>query len=364
MVAAVVAVALILGLSCCWRARSYHYGGDLDGLGGSIEVLAQGDGGAFLMHDLSAEVSALPADAVADDARATALRLEQREVFSVRRELLVALYLGVATLVGGVGLLVKANLDRIGPMALLTGILVASALCYAVALRARMAGRERSLGEDYVLLLGALLFSVSVVYVEVQFHVFGASWSRHLLLLAVWHVATAYYFLSRLVLSVALTAFAAWVGVETRLGTVVDPLYPYFGAGPRSLFCALVFFLGSRYHPVEGQEAGGGFRDVYLQFAANFGFWGALALGGDDATRWIGALLLLALAAIVGRFGLRERRQSFLLYAVGYSTIGLIWLEVLVVRDSVLVSWLGLFTVAGAMALLLNLRARLKESAA
>jgi hypothetical protein len=46
---------------------------------------------------------------------------------------------------------------------------------------------------------------------------------------------------------------------------------------------------------------------------------------------------------------------------VGYSTIGLVWLEALWVRDLAAASWLGLFTVAGAVVLLLNLRARMKE---
>lgn len=313
---------------------------------------------------LAAELGALPAGAAPEPARARAqaLALERGEVFSVRRELLVAMYAGVALLVGGVGLLVKVNLDRIGPLTLLAGILVAAALCYAVALRARRQARERSLGEDYVLLLGALLFSTAVGYAEVQFRLFGEGWSRHLLLLSAWHLGTAYLLHSRLVLSVALAAFAAWVGVEVRLGTVVDPRYPGLGAGPRSLLCALAFWSGSRLHVPGAARADAGFREVYLQFAVNFAFWGALALGGEPDTRWIGALLLLGFAVLVGRMGLRERRQSFLLYAVGYSTIGLVWLEALLVRDWVASSWLGLFTVAGAVVLLLGLRARLKAS--
>jgi hypothetical protein len=321
-------------------------------------------GKVTFVQDLSEEVRALAVDEGLTAARSQALRLEQGDLFSVRRELLVALYVGVATLISGVGLLVKANLDRIGPAALLSGLFMASALGYAIALRARAARRERSLGEDYVLLLGALLFSAAAGYAEVQFQVFGASWSRHLLLLFVWHLGAAYYFRSRLVLSLALTAFALWVGAEVRFGTVVDPLSPRFGAGQRSLLCALVFYLGSRYHLAERTAPASGFRDVYLQFAANFGFLGALALGNDASTRWIGALILLGLALIVARFGLRERRQSFLLYAVGYSTIGLVWLEALWVGDWLGASWLGLITVAGAVLLLLNLRARLKASEA
>ncbi len=315
------------------------------------------------MHDLASELTALPAGDAVDAARPQALQLEGRGIFSVRRELLVALYLAVATLVAGVGLLVKANLDRIGPAALLAGILAAAALCYFVALRGQRA-RERSLGEDYVLLLGALLFSAAVGYTEVQFHLFGAGWSRHLLLLAAWHLGSAYLFRSRLVLAVALTAFAGWLGVEAKLGTLLDPVSPLVSAGPRALLCALLFYIGSRFHLAERTEGVKGFRDVYLQFGANFGFWGALALGADTATRWFGALILLGLAVAVGSLGLRERRQSFLLYAVGYSTIGLIWLEALVLGEFELASLVGLLTVIGAIVLLMSLRARLKESAA
>ncbi len=309
------------------------------------------------MHDLSAELQSLPANTLPDGIRLNALRLEQREIFSVRRELLVALYVAVATLVAGVGLLIKHNLDRIGPLALLTGILAAAALCYAVAVRAYHARRARSLGEDYVLLLGGLLVSSAVGYAEVQFHLFGNHWSRHLALLAVWHLVTAYLFRSRLTLSVALMAFAGWLGVEARFGTL-------FNMGPRSLLCALMFYLGGRFHLGERADATTGFRDVYRQFAVNFGFWGALALGADVSTRWVGAITLLVLAVMVGRAGLYEKRESYLLYAVGYSTIGIIWLETLILRDYLLASWLGLFTVMGAVMLLLMLRARLKESTA
>lgn len=315
------------------------------------------------MNDLSAELRSLPAEAQLDAARTRALRIEDREEMSIRTEILIAMYVAVATLIAGAGLLVKANLDRIGPMALLIGIFTAAALCYLVALRARHSQRPRSLSEDYILLLGALLFSTAVGYGEFQFHVFGSSWSRHLLLLAGWHLATAYLFRSKLVLAVALTAFAGWLGVETRLGTLANPQHPAFRTGFRALLCALLFYAGSRLHLKEEADAGTGFRDVYRQFAVNFGFWGALALIADSSTRWIAALILVALAAVVGMAGMKERRESFLLYAVGYSTIGLVWLEASILHDFLATSWIGLATVIGAGWLLFSLRARLKESA-
>ena len=85
------------------------------------------------MHDLSRELETLAVEGVSAEARSAAVRLERREIFSVHRELVVMLYAGVATVVAGVGLLVKANLDRIGPLVLLSGILLASLLCYAEA---------------------------------------------------------------------------------------------------------------------------------------------------------------------------------------------------------------------------------------
>ncbi len=316
------------------------------------------------MHSLAEELQSLPIDAASRAARESALSIERRTLLSVRPELLFAMYVAVAALVGGVGWLIKNNIDRIGPAALVSGIFAASAICYAIALRARRPARERSIGEDYVLLLGALLFSAAVGYAEVRFRVFGAGWSRHLLLLALWHLVTAYLFHSRLVLSVALTAFATWLGVEPSLGTVVDPLYRMLGAGPRALTCALLFGFGGWLHISERVDACRGFRDVYRQFAVNFGFWGALALGASASTRWMGAAILIALTILVGRAGLVERRQSFLLYAVGYGTIGLLWLETLVFGGYLVVSWAGLFTVIGAVVLLQKLRSRLKESQA
>lgn len=322
------------------------------------------------MHDLSPELVALRA-AAPQAAVAQAERLERREVFSVHRELLVAMYASVAVLVAGIGLLLKQHFHDIGPGTLLTCLLVASLACHAVAWRARHLGRERSLGEDYVLLLGALLFSAAVGYAELRFRLFGAGWSRHFLLLAIWHLAVAYVFRSRLVLAVALTALAAWLGVELRLGSAIEPRHSWFGLGPRALLCALFYYAGSFFHHRGRTGIGGpdtafhdGFREVYRQFAAHFAFWGTLAMIGDETTRWLGAAVLVVLSVIVGRIGLAERRESYVLYAVGYGTIGLVWLESALLRDRTLTSLVGLVTVIGAVALLMKLRSRLKASTA
>src|SRR5689334_3536649 len=105
-------------------------------------------------------------------------------VFSLFGELRAASYLAVALITTGVGILIKNNADRIGPLAILGALLVAAAACYAFA----VARPQRTVVADYVLLLGALLVSAAVGYAESQFHLLGPNWSRHLLFLALFHI--------------------------------------------------------------------------------------------------------------------------------------------------------------------------------
>jgi len=144
------------------------------------------------MHGLAPELRQLASAGSLDPATASHLiARENGQLFSVHRELLVLLYLAVAAIVAGVGLLVKENLDRIGPVTLIASLVAAAALCYASAIRTARRGEARSTAGDYVLLLGALLLSAAVGYAEYAFRSLGADWSWHLLLLAGVHGITA-----------------------------------------------------------------------------------------------------------------------------------------------------------------------------
>ncbi len=313
------------------------------------------------LHSLEPEIATLADHAKLDrDAADRFAALESGRIFSVHRELSVALYASVAAIIAGTGLLVRANLDRIGPLTLLGALLLGSALCYANAIRNKARGEARSLAGDYVLLLGALLLSSAIGYAELKFHWFGANWSRHLLLLAIIHAATAYALDSRLVLSVALTSFAAWVGVETRLGAFWSPHHMLLGAGPHALVCAAVFVIARELHR---RFARRDFIDVFDHFAANFAFWGALALIFEPATRWWGALMLAALALYVGLRGYRQGRETFVLYAVGYAAAGLWSLIAQLVSSRLIEALLGLVMIVAAATLLFRLRAKMKDAA-
>lgn len=249
------------------------------------------------LEDELAQIDPLPVRLIAE---------ERREVFSVFAELRVAAYLAVALITTGEGIIVKENADRIGPMTIVVALLLAAAACYWFALRKP----ARTIVGDYVLLLGALLVSAAVGYAESQFHLLGANWSRHFLLLALLHGATAYVFDSRLVLSAALTSLTAWFGVE-RMFDMSATL------GLKALLCAsviLVFRLVNRHKP---------FDEVFEHFAALLAFTAGLAWAWTHEWRWIGVGVTLAVAAIVIVRGVRVRSEVFVLYAIVFAAIAI-----------------------------------------
>jgi predicted membrane protein DUF2157 len=136
------------------------------------------------------------------------------ELISVRRELEVLLYFGVALVVAGVGVLVKQNLDRVGPLTVAVAIGASAAGCLVWCWRR---GKERGLAFEYVLTLGALLVAADLAFIEVKFTALGANWPWHLAIVSTFYAALAYRFDSRSVFGLALTAFAAWRGVSLQL---------------------------------------------------------------------------------------------------------------------------------------------------
>ena len=145
------------------------------------------------------------------------------DLISVREELRFLLWAGVALMAAGAGLLVKANLERIGPVTVALGLGVASIACLVWTWRKSPRftwgeGRAEGFALDYVLLLGALLGAADLAFVEVKFTPLGSAWPWHLLLVAIAYGALALRFDSKALLSLALTSFAAWRGVSLTHG--------------------------------------------------------------------------------------------------------------------------------------------------
>jgi hypothetical protein len=282
-------------------------------------------------------------DAVAD----ALIARERREVFSVYPELRIAGWLGATLLAAAAGVLLKNNLDRIGPLALAIGIGVAALACYAWTWWRR---RQASVVDDYVLLLGALLVSADVAFIESQFHVFGDAWKRHLLLLAVVHAIGAYLYGSRILLSLAITSLGGYLGFDKKNG--------FEGAAiPAFELAALLLAWRALDRKVRPDTT---FSRTLEHFAANAALIGGLSLMDDRLLP--GGLLTLVVAALVIAWGFRTRHEPFVLYGFVYAVIAADWLLIELRRQSgTSVAFILLVSMIAAVTGLLFLHARFKE---
>jgi len=174
--------------------------------------------------DVVAAIEALRQKGILSDAQATTLLPPARgDLVSIHSELRVALYTGVLLATGGVGLFLKENHERLGPTLLISLIGIAAAICLLYAYRRsppfswQPSASPSLVGADYVLLLGLLLLGSDLAYIETQFRWLGSNWPLHLLLVSLLYLAAAYRFDSRIVLSLALSTFAAWRGISAAL---------------------------------------------------------------------------------------------------------------------------------------------------
>lgn len=315
------------------------------------------------MHTLEPELRILQSEGLIDDATAAkALAADRREAFSVHRELRLTMYAGVLLVMGGVGMLLARNLDRIGPLAIALGLALAALGCAAPALRARLAGEPLSVAADYLLLLAVLLASADLAYVETQFRLLGPLWSWHLLWLAAAHAVIAYTFGSTLVLAAALTSLAGWFGAGTTLGDALQVSYSAPEVGARALACASV--IAAWHHVDQRVRPATTFGPTFEHFAANLAFIGAVAWSVEWPWLAAGLLLLAGLAFVSIRHAFNTGREAFLVYGVLYAALGFCIAVVPHVDDFTAACALVLLVVCGSAAALWQMRRQLREPVA
>ena len=249
------------------------------------------------------------------------------ELVPIRVELKTLLYAGVLVAVGGVGKFVKDYHDRLGPVLIASAVGLAALACLVYAFRR---SPDFSWGEtvsphiaaDYVLVLGALLVASDLAYVERQFRVLGDRWPYHFLVVAAAYFLLAYRFDSRAVLSLAVSAFAAWRGVSVteafgRSGEAAAGVLRANALACGALFLAAGFIcVRTRRKPH--------FEKVYVT-AGLLLFFGGILSGAmqGSASNWLLWELALAIAgAAVLVIAWRLRRPIDFAIAVGASWLG------------------------------------------
>jgi hypothetical protein len=166
---------------------------------------------------------------------------------------------------------------------------------------------------------------------------------------------TAYLFRSRLVLSLSITAIAAWLGVrETSLSNPTDYAI-------RAFACAALLLAWRQAHRQFERNPQRDFAPTLEHFAANIAFLGSIALMFVDATRVYGCLVLLLLAAVIVWWGARTKTESFVLYGVLYAVLAIDVLLAHLIDVEAIVLLLIVVSVIGAIVSLVVIHARVKE---
>ena len=292
-------------------------------------------------------------------------RAARRELVPLRLELRLLLTAGVLLILAGVGLLVREQLDRIGPTAIAAAILAASVACLGWTFRrsppfSRGPVPSPGLAFEAILLLGVLLFGTFLAWVETQFHTLGAGWQHHLLALASLYAAAAFRFDSRAVLSLALTSFAAWRGVDARLTLRTVFERPEEAIRWNSILCGLLFLLAA--WALSRLRWKAHFEPVWTNLGLLLLLGGILS-GALGTPEWLGWEALLAIAAaLAAAAGWRERRILWFAQGVVALWIGVLRFVFELFRGAG-GAFLASATSLGLVALLVAVHRRFREDA-
>jgi hypothetical protein len=247
--------------------------------------------------------------------------LSRGDPFSLFLELNTLLYAGVLAFVAGLGWTVSTWSHQLGDVAVLTilsTILVASFwYCFSHApVWSTAETPATSPILDYVLYLGALVWTLELAYLENRFHLLSGQWDLYLLATAGLFFFLAYRFDNRFVLSLALSSLAGWFGLTISHRWVhEDAAYRQYGL----LYCLLVGIGGASLRRLALKPH---FFGTYLNIAANVLFWALLSgvFAQQDYGLWFLALLIACGASLA--WGLTQRQFVFVAYAAVYGYVG------------------------------------------
>jgi hypothetical protein len=260
---------------------------------------------------------------VIDDAQyRTLAALVRKERVSVFAELSAALYLGVLSLIAGLGWTFRTYFTNLGDSFVLTtlSLVFVGSLYYCLRRAAPYSHDEvesPNLALDYVLYLGCLTLSVELGYLAFRFEAFRPYSDDGLLATVLVFAVLAYRFDNRFVLSLALASLAGWFGLKL-------PAMGFTSADSLRV-TALVYgtILAGAGAALHRQGIKRHFLEAYLHIAANVVF--AALVSGVDGTAgggvYLGAVALLSAAAIV--LGVRFRRFAFVAYGTVYGYAGI-----------------------------------------
>jgi hypothetical protein len=248
--------------------------------------------------------------------------LVRKERFSVFVELHTLLYLGVVSIIAGVGWTIQTHFKSLGDAAILSALTLALAgslyYCFSNGRAYSNALVETpGFAFDYVLYLGCLVLGLELGYLEFRFHLLQGDWDHYLLLSASVFFLLAYRFDNRFVLSLALSTLAGWFGLRlshfSNFGDASLRVSALIYGALSAAAGAGLFRAGIKKH----------FLETYLHVAGNVLFIALVSALFDRPVNDLYLFALLGLAGLAIAAGLRVRRFAFVVYGIVYGYVGI-----------------------------------------
>jgi Predicted membrane protein (DUF2157) len=245
----------------------------------------------------------------------------RRDRVSLYVELHALLYVGVVSIVAGLGWTFRDYVVNLGDVAILSilGLLMAGSFGYCFTRGPGYTNDEvesSSFGFDYVLYFACLVLSATLAFIEARFALFHG-WDTHLLIAALVFGALAYRFDNRFVLSLALSTLAGYLGLKISAFDTLDTDRLRFAG---FLYGAFLIGVGVLLHQ---RRIKAHFLDVYLQLGANALLLAAISGVLEQDNGWAYLVVLVAFAATSIYLGVRYRRFAFVTYGTLYGYAGL-----------------------------------------
>lgn len=260
--------------------------------------------------------------AITPDQHERIAAIARKDRFSVFVELNALLYLGVLSLVAGIGWTIETYFKNLGDAVILlglSGLFVASFhYCFSRALPYSSSQVESpNLIVDYALYLACLVFAAELGYIESRFHILRTNSDFYLLLSAALYFLAAYRFDNRLVLSLGLSTLAGWFGLKASR----FDLYSNDNLRTAGMVYSVIIAAGGTWLSRRGIKKH--FLETYWHIAANVLFMAVLSGVFNGGFSYL--LLLLGLAVASAGTGVRLRRFAFVAYGTIYGYIGISW---------------------------------------
>jgi len=256
---------------------------------------------------------------------------EQNKLFSLFWEVKIVLYLGVLLFSAGAGLIIHLNIDSIGHISIISLIGLACMACFYFTFRKSEPFSfneiiSTSPWNDYILLLGCLLFLSLETYLQFQYTIFGTQYGTATIIPTLLFFLLAYRFDHKGVLSMAVTGLAGWAGIAVTPREVFDGLDNFSDHSYIWTALSLGCFLNALVFGFQRINLKNHFAFTYLNFAIHILFIAALSGLFLETNHLVFIPVLFTLAGVYYFQARKLESYYFLLFIMVYLYIGITYI--------------------------------------